>query len=299
MPVSIQSVSRRNFLVNCSLALGALALPRGLWSALEPEGYDQLALLSDVHVSGSFFNGTMGRRLSSAVKQILSLPQRPQGVLVAGDCAHLRGKRGDYREYLERIQPIVDARLPLHVTLGNHDARDRFWDALPSDLASANAQLRRQSMIVSGRYANWFLLDSLDKTNKSPGELGREQLDWLEAELDARADKPALLMLHHDPIREGKQGALQDAPQLLAITRPRRHVKAIFFGHTHIWRTWQDPSGIHMVNLPATGYTLWMRSFIGWVSCRVYRDSALLKVHALNHREPEDGQVVHLRWRAA
>src|SRR5690242_4901308 len=117
MPVSIQSVSRRNFLRTCSLALGALALPalpgRPFASTAVGEvapTFDGLALISDVHVSGLF--GPMAGRLSTAVGQVLALPQRPQTVLVAGDCAHLWGNAGDYREYVRRIQPLVDAKLP-------------------------------------------------------------------------------------------------------------------------------------------------------------------------------------------
>jgi 3',5'-cyclic AMP phosphodiesterase CpdA len=241
----------------------------------------------------------MRKRLSLAVQQVLALPQRPQQVLVAGDCAYLTGTDGDYREYVRRIQPLIDAGLPMHMTIGNHDDRDRFWEALPREQADSNHRIRRQSTVVSTRQANWFLLDSLNKTNKSPGELGSDQLEWLSAELDARPYKPAVIMLHHDPVRNGRPGSLTDSEHLLAITRPRRQVKALFFGHTHVWDVAQDRSGIHLVNLPATGYTLKMRSFVGWVSCQVYSAGAALKVHALNPRQAEHGQIVPLKWRAA
>jgi 3',5'-cyclic-AMP phosphodiesterase len=300
MPVSVQPVSRRGFL-QWSLALGAaVAMPRGVFAAAEPAPLcDDLALLSDVHVSGAFIEGSMGKLLSIAVGQVLAMQQLPQKVLVAGDCAHLTGGGDDYREYVRRIQPLVDARLPLHMTMGNHDHRERFWEALPGELAEANAALGRQSMVLPGKYANWFLLDSLNKTNQDAGELGADQLEWLTAELDARADKPALVMLHHDPIRNGKKGSLKDSDELLAIARPRRHVKALFFGHTHVWDVAQDNSGIHLINLPATGYTLWGRSFLGWVSCRVYRDDATLKIHALRAGDKNNELTTLLKWRAA
>lgn len=297
MPVSVQTASRRDFM-RWSLAAGAaLALPRSVTAAVPSSAFDQFALLSDVHVSGGFF-GSMGKRLSSAVEQVLSLPVRPQQVLVAGDCAYLTGTNRDYQEYVRRIQPLIDAGLPMHMTIGNHDDRDRFWEALPREQADANQKLRRQSSIISTRNANWFLLDSLNKTNTSPGELGRDQLEWLSAELDARPYQPALVMLHHDPVRKGKPGSLSDSEQLLAITRARRQVKAIFFGHTHVWDVAQDYSGIHLVNLPATGYTLHMRSFIGWVSCQVYGAGAVLKVHTLDPKHGENGQLTSLTWRA-
>jgi hypothetical protein len=302
MPVSIQSVSRRRFL-QCSLAaLGTAMLPRGLCAAVDvppaATAADHLALLSDVHVSGGLFT-SMARRFTVAIDQVLALPERPQRVLMAGDCAYLSGGRNDYQEYARRIGPLVAAGLPLHIALGNHDHRERFWESLPREQPDARMTLGRHSMVLSGRHADWFLLDSLHQTNKSPGELGKDQLEWLAAELDARADRPALLMLHHDPVRNGGEGSLRDSESLLAIARQRRQVKALFFGHTHIWSVAQDPSGIHLVNLPATGYTLWGRSFIGWVNCLVHGDGATLRVHALNAREKEHGQVVRLKWRAA
>jgi 3',5'-cyclic AMP phosphodiesterase CpdA len=276
----------------------AAALPRGLCAAVQAAGDDHVSLLSDVHVSGSG-SGSMAQRLTLAVRQVVSLASRPDKVLVAGDCAHLHGKARDYREYVRLLEPLLAAQLPLHMTLGNHDDRENFWDALPAGQTKASdTGIERQAAVVPGRLANWFLLDSLNKTNRGAGELGRDQLGWLEAALDERTDKPALVMLHHNPDRIDNKGSLNDSDALFDIVRPRRHVKAMFFGHTHIWNVSQDRSGIHMVNLPATGYTLWLRSFIGWVDCRVHERGARLFVHALKPGAAEDGQVVRLAWRA-
>jgi hypothetical protein len=302
MPVSLHAVSRRDFLQGALAAGLAAVMPRvALAAATLPAptpGPEHIAFLSDVHVSGGF-NGTMAGRLTTAVNQVLALPQLPKRVFVAGDCAYLTGKADDYREYARRIKPLIDAGLPLHMTLGNHDHREHFWDVLPRERPDARFAMHRQSMVVPGEHANWFLLDTLNQDDRDSGELGKDQLEWLAAELDARRAKPALILLHHDPLRNGKPASLIDSERLLAIARPRRHVKAMFFGHTHIWSAVQDASGIHLVNLPATGYTLWMKSFLGWVDCRVYPDNAFLEIHTLNPRQAENRQVVRLNWRAA
>src|SRR5512133_1223132 len=158
MPLSIEPQSRRRFL-QCSLvALGAAMLPRSVCAAarsipaaeapaLPSVAPDHLALLSDVHVSGGLIK-TMASRLTHAIGGVLALPQRPQRVLLAGDCAHLNGDRGDYREVARRIGPLAAAGLPLHITLGNHDARDRFWETLPREQSEARLTLRRQAMVV-------------------------------------------------------------------------------------------------------------------------------------------------------
>ncbi|MEI9897932.1 MAG: metallophosphoesterase [Chthoniobacter sp.] len=95
---------------------------------------------------------------------------------------------------------------------------------------------RRVSIVEAG-HANWFMLDSLDVTNQTPGRLGDEQRAWLAKALDARADKPALVMVHHNPVfADGNKTGLLDTAELIAILAPRRHVKALLFGHTHTWR---------------------------------------------------------------
>jgi predicted phosphodiesterase len=311
MPFTFDPLSRRRFL-KTTIGLGAAALlpgcARGTLSriagatappaSLASHGgaSDRLVLLSDLHVSGRG-KGNMAAYMSHAIRQVLALDGRPDRVLVAGDCAHLRGKEDDYAEYFRLLEPLGDAGLPVHMTLGNHDTRDNFWDALPGEYTGDGVGIDRQSAVVRGRAANWFLLDSLCKTNRSAGELGADQLGWLEARLDEHTDKPALVMLHHDPDFRRKGSSLRDSDQLLAITRPRRHVKALFFGHTHVWETTTDRSGIHMVNLPATGYTLWMRSFVGWVDCRVYRRGATLITHAIKDRDRDRNQSLQLAWR--
>jgi 3',5'-cyclic-AMP phosphodiesterase len=294
MPIS---VARRDFL-KWSLALGAAAgLPRlakGTIVAPDPPLYDHLALLSDIHVSGGLMSD-MAKRFSTTLTQVLA--KNMQKVLVCGDCAYLTGNNEDYREYVRRMQPLLEAGLPLHMTLGNHDDRDRFWNALPREQPDAKVAIKRQSMVVEGAQANWFLLDSLNEDNKGFGELGADQLAWLSAKLDVLAGKPALLMVHHDLVRDGKPGALKDAEKLLAIARPRRQVKAIFFGHTHVWSATQDRSGIHLVNLPATGFTLWGKSFLAWLDCWVASDNATLTIRALEPANKYDGQTVLLKWR--
>ena len=262
-------------------------LPHRVMAAAEA---DRLALLADVHVSGGCATG-MAKRLSVVVKQILE--KRPQMVLVAGDCAYLKGKVADYREYMRRVRPLAEAGVSMHVTLGNHDHRERFWDMLPGE-----RRPHRQAMVVEGRNANWFLLDSLGKTNGA-GELGKDQLEWLAAELDGKADRPAIVMLHHDPIRNGKVGggSLADSERLMAIVRSQRQVKAMVWGHTHAFNVSQDVSGIHLINLPATGYKLWGRSFLGWVGCEVHAGHTTLRVHTLNAQRKENGATYQLKWR--
>ena len=104
-----------------------------------------------------------------------------------------------------------------------------------------------QVSVVEAKRVNWFLLDSLVKTNSTPGELGKGQLDWLAGALDARPGKPALVMVHHDPKLPLPRipTCLIDTEQLYAVLVPRKQVKALIFGHTHRWHHARH-EGIHL-----------------------------------------------------
>ena len=80
------------------------------------------------------------------------------------------------------------------------------------------AKPQKGADLTVGR-ANWFVLDSLDRTNSTPGVLGEAQLRWLESALDAHAGKPALVMVHHNPGGPGNKNGLTETDALMAILR--------------------------------------------------------------------------------
>ena len=72
---------------------------------------------------------------------------------------------------------VRDAGLPIHLTLGNHDERERFWTALTDNNAAKRPVADRQVSLLRAGRANLFVLDTLEKTNSTPGILGQAQLD--------------------------------------------------------------------------------------------------------------------------
>jgi 3',5'-cyclic AMP phosphodiesterase CpdA len=81
--------------------------------------------------------------------------------------------------------------------LGNHDEREHFWKSFPLDATQSESVLQKQVAVFSGARANWFLLDSLEATDATPGKLGVAQREWLAQELAARPGQPALVVCHH------------------------------------------------------------------------------------------------------
>jgi 3',5'-cyclic AMP phosphodiesterase CpdA len=183
--------------------------------------------------------------------------------------------------------------------MGNHDEREVFWNAFRAEQAKAKPVAGKQISVIESGVANWFLLDSLEVTNQTPGRLGAEQLQWLAGALDARKDKPALVMVHHDVLLQpnGKKAGLLDSEDLLSVLKPRRQVKAVFYGHTHTWRI-HELDGIHVINLPAVAYPFDPKEVTGWTDCLVKKDGMRLQISAFDKAHAQNGEVKEFTWRA-
>ena len=300
MPIHLPPISRRQFLVRSLAGGAALALSPSLLAAAKGADPNSWALLADTHLaadpSAVMREINMTDHFTKVSAELLALPQRPAGVFVTGDCALNSGQAGDYQRVAALLEPIRQGQMPVHLALGNHDNRERFWEALPKDKATLGSLADRQVALLRTPRANWFVLDSLETTLSTPGLLGRKQLDWLAGALDANAKKPALVLLHHNPGISGNVG-LKDTVELFEIIRPRKQVKAYIFGHTHAWNVWQDASGIHLVNLPPVSYVFEPGQPAGWVHATLGGNAMRLELRCVDTAHKAHGQVQELRWR--
>lgn len=257
------------------------------------------ALLSDPHIAAdAAFEArgvNMAEHLRRVAAEVAALDRLPAGLLVNGDCAYGVGASGDYATFSGLLKPVSAAGIPMHYTLGNHDERDNFRQSLAAGARSV-VEGKVVSLIETPR-ANWFLLDSLDKTNMSPGAVGESQRRWLAEALDARKDRPALVMVHHNPVFEGVSKALVDTQELYEVLAPRKQVKALIFGHTHHWDL-QQKGGLHLVNLPAVAYPFRPTDPSGWVDVHLGEQGATLELRSLDPAHPAHGKKSELKWRA-
>lgn len=301
MPIHLPPLNRRRFLA-ATLAAGAGAmLPRSLLAETASEDPNCFVLLSDIHIGESLdeekHNLKPAQSFQQIVKDIVALPNRPPRAIVSGDCAIHHGRPGDYALLGELVKPLREAGLSMHFALGNHDHRQHFLAAFPD--ATPSPVSDKHVSVLETPHANWFLLDSLDKTASTPGLLGETQLAWLGKELDARADKPALILAHHNLNAAVQFKSLMDTRGLLKVLLPRKQVKAYFFGHTHSWGVGQ-PMGIHLVNVPTTAWPFEVipNPVRGFVTARLRPDGAALTLHTLDHKHPRNRETVDLKWRA-
>jgi 3',5'-cyclic AMP phosphodiesterase CpdA len=302
MPIHLPKISRRRFLGQTVVAgAGLLAGCTGL-SANKRTQANTFALFSDIHLDANPEQVTRGvnmtRNFELATKDLLELSQLPARLFVTGDLAHSSGQSGDYGALARLLTPLREAGLPVHLALGNHDNRERFWEAF-HDLKAAKRPVSDHLVgIVRTPLVDWFLLDSLEKTLSTPGLLGKEQLDWLARSLDANPAKPALILVHHNPGIEGGNMGLKDTLALLEVLRPRRQVKAYIFGHTHNWTVQKDESGLHLINLPPTAYVFRDGEPSGWVLASVQAGGMNLEFRCLDANHSENGRKLDLVWRS-
>jgi 3',5'-cyclic-AMP phosphodiesterase len=302
MPIYLPPISRRRFLGRTLVTAAGLALGPNLFAAEKRTDENFWALFSDPHIAADrslvHLNANMADHLKSVVEEVISLPERPAGVFVNGDCAYNSGEKDDYATFAGLLKPLRSAQVPIHLTLGNHDNREHFWAALKTEKTAKRPLADRQAVMLATPQANWFLLDSLDQTLSTPGVLGKEQLDWLAKTLDANPDKPALVMVHHNPGLSENVPGLKDTFALFEVIRPRKQVKAYLFGHTHVWNVVQDESGIHLVNLPPVAYVFKEGNPNGWVRATLASDGMKLEMRCLDTSHKAHGEVKELKWRA-
>lgn len=278
-------LDRRAFLsAGCAAALPARAAKPRRW-----------ALLSDTHAPADPANVYRGfqphENLRKAAAQVAAADA--DAALICGDLARLEGLPGDYQALRSLLAPVTE-KMPLACLLGNHDNRANFLAAFP-DPPDAQPVKDRHVVSIAEPNARLVLLDSLIAPNTTPGLLGKLQRTWLASHLDAGAGLPVVLFVHHT-LDDG-DGSLLDAPRLFDIVRPRRHVKAIVFGHSHRYG-YGTVDGIHLVNLPAVGYSFQDSEPVGWVECELRPGGASFTLRAFAGNTAQNGKTVSLDWRA-
>lgn len=303
MPIHLSpSCSRRRFLGQ----MGAAAIVAGHdpADAAPANGADPdlVAILNDAHIGGQQkVDSSIPRNLRATVEWLLHLERPPAAVVINGDLALRDGLVADYERFAGLIAPLRKAGIPLHLTMGNHDARDVFYQVLNQEKPEHPAVAARHVSVVQLAKANLFLLDSLKQTMIAPGELGTDQLDWLARMLDAQGGKPALIVAHHNPRLGGDPlhfpGGLEDSEALWRILAARPHVKAYIHGHIH-HRDYNVHEGIHILNTPAVSYVADPKtSTTGWTMLQLSTDGGAFTTHTHQKEHEWNGLVKKLNWR--
>ncbi|TWU17682.1 3',5'-cyclic adenosine monophosphate phosphodiesterase CpdA [Novipirellula galeiformis] len=306
MPIHLDSQSRRRFLQNLSATSAAVALSTTLRADESTTAMDDrfFALLSDTHISASP-DGTarginMTDNLKSVISDIAGLEKRPANLIINGDCALSVGSPGEYQNFANCVAPLDELGIHLHLTMGNHDDRETLYEHFAKARPTAQPVPVKHVGVLEGEFANWFLIDTLIRPGHVAGEVGYEQMIWLTKELDARPDKPAIVMGHHTlqftPPKPGARWTgLWDTDALVEALQARPHVRALFYGHSHVWKT-ETIGNLQLINLPAVSYVFSEEIANGWVSAHLDEHGMKLQFHTMDPKHPQNGTPLEVVW---
>lgn len=301
MPITLPLPNRRDWLKQ-AVAASAGAFAARLPAADAPE---QLwVLFSDTHIDQDDKTVArevcMAENLTRCVNQVLKIGQKPFGVIVNGDCALLDGKQEDYATFVRLLEPLTGNSVQVHCTLGNHDHRTNFINAvLPPGPPNAERQVPvadKHVAVVSSALVNWVLLDSLHSVNITPGLLGDLQLGWIDRTLRNLPKKPTFVVAHHNPMlasmdEKKKGGCLQDSDALFKLLASHDKVKGYIHGHIHNWgRSKHETTGLPILSLPPVAYTFGKDRPAGWVLARATAERVEFELRSLNPAHDEHGQ---------
>ena len=292
--------SRRDFLKTTGLSLGTLLTGACVQIPIrsrKTRGPAHWALLADTHVTQDpeekYRGFLINEHTKKAVPQILETA--PDGAIIVGDCARLKGLLDDYDVLWRLCKPLRD-QMPVAFAMGNHDDRENYRKVFRLQGGKPAPVEGKHVLVIDddGAGVRFIVLDSLLKVNETGGRLDDAQCRWLEQFLDQADRRPTFLFVHHPPT--GRNGDLQDADALYEIILPRKQVKAVFYGHSHAYR-YAQREGIHLINLPAVGYNFDDHQPIGWVDARLSTKGGEFTLRTVGGNEEDNGKTISLTWR--
>ncbi len=303
MPIHLAALNRRRFLQAAGASI--LFSERSVTAARAADVEDDLVyLLNDTHIGEKHpEDSPVPSHLRQVVAELVEKPTKPACVLINGDVALKDGQPGDYLHFAKLIRPLQDTGIETHLTLGNHDNREAFYQVLKEQRPENPPVESRHIAVVETKHANFYLLDSLQKTMVTQGTIGEQQLNWLAAVLDRFPSKPAIIVAHHNPRLGGDPlhfpGGLIDSRELWNVMGPRHWVKAYIHGHIHD-RSYAEHQGIHILNTPATSYVADpTKSTTGWTTAKFADNGATLTTHTTDATHHWHGETKTLTWRPA
>jgi 3',5'-cyclic AMP phosphodiesterase CpdA len=163
--------------------------------AAEPSGLTFLQI-SDSHMGfDKPANPNVMGTLEEAINKIKALPVKPAFIIHTGDITHL----SKAKEFDDAQRIISQAGLDVHYVPGEHDVIDE----------ERKLYLARYGKGAKG--AGWYSFDAngvhfiglvnvVDLKAGGLGNLGHDQLEWLEADLKGRAASTPIVVFAHIPL---------------------------------------------------------------------------------------------------
>lgn len=197
----------------------------------------KLLVMTDIHMrnTGQQIIGLDPfAKLETALVHALTHHHDADRLILTGDLTHT-GTPAEYARVTLLLQAVP---IPVTVLPGNHDIRENFAAAFPFAPRTGGGFFQE---VVDYPEVALITLDTLmsagDPAPEQAGYLCAERLNWLDLQLHNRADKSAVIFLHHPPHKVGFGGMdnirLANGDELLALLNRHGNVAHLFAGHVH------------------------------------------------------------------
>lgn len=192
--------------------------------------------ITDTHLNaphnGSFLQLETIQQLQEVFRQVQAMAFKPTFVVVSGDLSH-EGNSDDYRFIKDLFdQASQTLGVPILVALGNHDHRAPFNEGYLGISGSDAAYYYAREF----EGLRLIVLDS-HWDGHHAGRLSEEQLAWLKQQLETRAPRGTVIVVHHPPHLNSLSGltgqTLVNAAEFVEVVAGS-DVIAILSGHVHM-----------------------------------------------------------------
>ena len=167
-------------------------------------------------------------------------------IFITGDITD-DGHKKQYENAYDALYPIMDKTF---ICPGNHDygVAGIFYDSDRHECFYKYFSFRKSQMCEN------ILMIGLDSNLKTVhpwdfacGEIGKEQLQWLDMVLSNSPQAKKIVYLHHHPFMHNHPFMeLKDAKELIKILYNR--VDLLLFGHKHTLGYWKNICGIKRIH---------------------------------------------------
>jgi predicted phosphodiesterase len=152
--------------------------------------------------------------------------------IMLGDNIYGQERPQDFARKFERpYKPLLDAGVKFYAALGNHDdPNQRYYEPFHMD--------GKRFYAFSRGAVRFFALDS--------NYMDRNQLEWLERELERSSDEWKIAFFHHPLYSTGaRHGSEVDLRQQLEPLFVQHSMDVVFAGHEHFYERVKPQHGIH------------------------------------------------------
>jgi 3',5'-cyclic AMP phosphodiesterase CpdA len=228
----------------------------------------KLVHISDIHIhSAAILGFDPVANFEACLGHVAAFHADADRIVITGDLTHM-GRAESYQRLKTMLDasPLQGQRRP-RLMVGNHDSRETFASVFAETRRDANGFVQWTEETPAGLFV---YLDTAEPGTHAGHYCARRRA-WLIDVLDGaqRANRPAWLFMHHNPIavevaKADAIGLVEEAAFHAILREYRDTVRHIFFGHCHFTLSGQV-CGIPFSAPRSTNHVCWP-DFSGIVS---------------------------------